>query len=146
MTCQLVEQAMYTSDFQSLTAEELTSLLSDDHLNARREETVFEAVARWVLEDPDSRRHSLAKLLPCVRFGFITPDYYSHVIKRFPYFTQVPSVTSIVIRTAVPSSLVLTLKVVFPHKKDFKDMFVFTLFYHIVTNILYLFHSDHGLL
>lgn len=117
MTCQLVEQAMYTSDFQSLTAEELTSLLSDDHLNARREETVFEAVARWVLEDPDSRRLSLAKLLPCVRFGFITPDYYSHVIKRFPYFTQVP-VTSKVIMSAVTCCFTFR-SFVFPHKKDF---------------------------
>lgn len=82
------EEAIRSSDFPSLTVEELIQLLSGDELNIRREEDVFEAISRWITVDPDTRKQHYAELLPCVRFGLVLPDYYHHIIKKFEFTTE----------------------------------------------------------
>lgn len=48
-------------EFLSLCADKLTEIISSDHLNVPKEETVFEAAIVW-LEKSSSRRQSFEKV------------------------------------------------------------------------------------
>lgn len=82
------EETIRSSEFPTLTADELEHLLSVDELNIHREENVFEAISRWITVDPEARKQHYAKLLPCVRFGLVLPDFYHHIIKKFQFRTD----------------------------------------------------------
>ncbi|KAH9381801.1 hypothetical protein HPB48_009791 [Haemaphysalis longicornis] len=57
--------------FQSLTFEELWSVLHDDELHVTNEvQGSFGAILKWITWDPDVRRGLLSRLLPLVRFSF----------------------------------------------------------------------------
>ncbi|XP_046670050.1 kelch-like protein 10 isoform X2 [Homalodisca vitripennis] len=86
--CDHIETVMLSPEFKTLTADELTKLLSADELNVKQEEVVFEAISRWVLVDPPSRQQHVSQLLHCVRFGLVSLEYYCDVIRSFPFNTE----------------------------------------------------------
>ncbi|XP_054271879.1 kelch-like protein 10 isoform X2 [Macrosteles quadrilineatus] len=83
-----MEELMNSSEFLTLTADELSELLSADELNVKQEEVVFEAIDRWIRNDPESRRHSLAQLLRSIRFALLSGEFYNQRIKNYPYNTE----------------------------------------------------------
>ncbi|KAH9362695.1 hypothetical protein HPB48_001208 [Haemaphysalis longicornis] len=59
------------SEFQSLTPDQLVSVLHDDELHTPNEvECTFGAVLKWIAGNVEERRGHLPRLLPLIRFAF----------------------------------------------------------------------------
>lgn len=56
-------------------------ILSDDELNVKNEEVVFDAVVKWVDEDPPARKAFLLDLLKCIRLGTLSSDFIKIIQK-----------------------------------------------------------------
>ncbi|XP_041661774.1 kelch-like protein 29 isoform X2 [Cheilinus undulatus] len=64
----------------SVSKEDLVSYLSNDSLNTKAEELVYETVIKWIRQEPDSRVENLSELLAVVRLPFIHPSYLLNVV------------------------------------------------------------------
>ncbi|XP_074540836.1 kelch-like protein 29 isoform X1 [Halichoeres trimaculatus] len=64
----------------SVSKEDLVSYLSNNSLNTKAEELVYETVIKWIKRDPDSRVQGLSELLAVVRLPFIHPSYLLNVV------------------------------------------------------------------
>ncbi|KAM9840008.1 kelch-like protein 29 [Aulostomus maculatus] len=64
----------------SVSKEDLVAYLSNDSLNTKAEELVYETVIKWIKQDPNSRVQHLAELLAVVRLPFIHPSYLLNVV------------------------------------------------------------------
>ncbi|XP_041661228.1 kelch-like protein 29 [Cheilinus undulatus] len=64
----------------NVSKEDLVSYLSNDSLNTKAEELVYEMVIKWIRQEPDSRVESLSELLAVVRLPFIHPSYLLNVV------------------------------------------------------------------
>lgn len=71
------------NEFKLLSYEELENILSDDELNVRNEELVFQAVKTWVEYDLPNRKKYIPSLLNCVRFGHISYKYFKSKILQW---------------------------------------------------------------
>ncbi|XP_057331107.1 kelch-like protein 10 [Microplitis mediator] len=69
-----------STEFRELSSGELCAILSDDELNVRNEEVVFEAIKTWVEVKEQERLGYLTKILKCIRFGLINSKYISNNI------------------------------------------------------------------
>lgn len=54
-------------EFLELTLPQLSNILEEDKLNVKQEETVFEAVKKWIQHAPEVRSDCIVALLPKVR-------------------------------------------------------------------------------
>uniref|UniRef100_A0A3B4TZP4 Kelch like family member 29 n=1 Tax=Seriola dumerili TaxID=41447 RepID=A0A3B4TZP4_SERDU len=64
----------------SVSKEDLVAYLSNDSLNTKAEELVYETVIKWIKQDPNSRVQHLSELLAVVRLPFIHPSYLLNVV------------------------------------------------------------------
>uniref|UniRef100_A0A3P8UP08 Kelch like family member 29 n=1 Tax=Cynoglossus semilaevis TaxID=244447 RepID=A0A3P8UP08_CYNSE len=64
----------------SVSKEDLLSYLSNDSLNTKAEELVYETVIKWIKQDPSSRVQHMSELLAVVRLPFIHPSYLLNVV------------------------------------------------------------------
>ncbi|ELU13739.1 hypothetical protein CAPTEDRAFT_98406 [Capitella teleta] len=71
---------MEISDFDKLTEDELSEVVSCDRLNAENEDVVFEAVVHWVNGDLDAREEVFPRIAPLIRFPFCTQTMLSDKI------------------------------------------------------------------
>lgn len=62
----------------TLTLKDIYDILSDDLLNCRDEEHVFNVVVRWIDHDPVARRPAMGKLLRAVRLGLLNTRVCTH--------------------------------------------------------------------
>lgn len=65
-----------SGEFKDLLCDELMAILSDDELNVKNEEIVFDAVKTWVESGAEERRVYLPRLLECIRYGLMTHKYF----------------------------------------------------------------------
>lgn len=72
------------SDFVHLTEEELYGIISDDALNVKSENEVFEAIKKWVEQNPQERTEALSNLMSCVRLGLINLSYFYNHVSKWP--------------------------------------------------------------
>ncbi|XP_030596258.1 kelch-like protein 10 [Archocentrus centrarchus] len=68
------EQVVAEEEFLNLTVEELTDILDTDHLDVQ-EDTVYEAVIKWIAHAPAEREQHISTLLPKVRLRLMTVKY-----------------------------------------------------------------------
>ncbi|XP_030597413.1 kelch-like protein 10 [Archocentrus centrarchus] len=68
------EQVVAEEEFLNLTVEELADILDNDHLDVQ-EDTVYEAVIKWIAHAPAEREQHISTLLPKVRLGLMTVEY-----------------------------------------------------------------------
>ncbi|RXM31462.1 hypothetical protein EOD39_6966 [Acipenser ruthenus] len=68
-------------EFLDLRRDELVAIISSDELVVGKEETVFEAVMRWVYHDVDYRRPMLKELLHHVRMPLLHPNYFVQTVE-----------------------------------------------------------------
>ncbi|CAM4683455.1 unnamed protein product [Leuciscus chuanchicus] len=68
-------------EFLELSLEQLEEIIDEDELNVRQEEVVFEAVLHWINHAPENRRQHIAVLLPKVRLGLMSSDYFINNVK-----------------------------------------------------------------
>ncbi|XP_037607357.1 kelch-like protein 10 [Sebastes umbrosus] len=62
-----------SKEFLELSVQQLAAIIENDHLNVKREDTVFETVLRWVNHHPVQRRGHIFELLGKVRLGLMDP-------------------------------------------------------------------------
>lgn len=65
-----------SNEFLQLTADDLVDILSQDELNVKNEELVFESVLRWIYYDPERRSVCMPKLLRAIRLGLLSLKYF----------------------------------------------------------------------
>uniref|UniRef100_A0A671SJT7 Kelch-like protein 10 n=1 Tax=Sinocyclocheilus anshuiensis TaxID=1608454 RepID=A0A671SJT7_9TELE len=75
------EVLQVSEEFLELSLEQLEEIIDKDELNVKQEEVVFEAVLHWIDHAPESRRKHIAMLLPKVRMGLMTSDYFINNVK-----------------------------------------------------------------
>ncbi|VDO83793.1 unnamed protein product, partial [Soboliphyme baturini] len=66
-------------DLMALSFEQLSSFLSDDHLNARKEKVVWSVIKRWIYWDRPARKVHLKQLLTTVRLGVIDETTFKEI-------------------------------------------------------------------
>ncbi|XP_012682181.3 kelch-like protein 29 [Clupea harengus] len=64
----------------SVSKDDLVSYLSNDSLNTKAEELVYETVIKWIRRDPVSRVQHVSELLAVIRLPFIHPSYLLNVV------------------------------------------------------------------
>ncbi|XP_041043240.1 kelch-like protein 29 [Carcharodon carcharias] len=64
----------------NVSKDDLIAFLSNDNLNTKAEELVYEAVIKWIKKDPTNRTQHLSELLAVVRLPFIHPSYLLNVV------------------------------------------------------------------
>ncbi|KAG9282867.1 kelch-like protein 29 [Astyanax mexicanus] len=64
----------------SISKADLVSYLSNDSLNTKAEELVYETVIKWIKRDPVNRVQHISELLAVVRLPFIHPSYLLNVV------------------------------------------------------------------
>ncbi|KAM3607881.1 uncharacterized protein V6R79_015644 [Siganus canaliculatus] len=69
-------QVVQQQDFLELPVESLEAVLQRDDLDVKFEESVFEALMRWVRARQDERYPALARLLSHVRLPLLEPAYF----------------------------------------------------------------------
>uniref|UniRef100_A0A672NPT7 Kelch like family member 10 n=1 Tax=Sinocyclocheilus grahami TaxID=75366 RepID=A0A672NPT7_SINGR len=75
------EVLQVSEEFLELSVEQLEEIIDKDELIVKQEEVVFEAVLHWIDHAPESRRNHIAMLLPKVRMGLMTTDYFINNVK-----------------------------------------------------------------
>ncbi|XP_030596259.1 kelch-like protein 10 [Archocentrus centrarchus] len=68
------KQVVAEEEFLNLTVEELADILDNDHLDVQ-EDTVYDAVLKWIAHAPAEREQHISTLLPKVRLGLMTEEY-----------------------------------------------------------------------
>ncbi|XP_028294990.1 kelch-like protein 29 [Gouania willdenowi] len=63
-----------------VSKEDLVAYLSNDSLNTKAEELVYETIIKWIKQDTTSRVQHLSELLAVVRLPFIHPSYLLNVV------------------------------------------------------------------
>ncbi|XP_062892827.1 kelch-like protein 29 isoform X1 [Mobula hypostoma] len=64
----------------NISKDDLIAFLSNDSLNTKAEELVYEAVIKWIKKDPLNRTQHVSELLAVVRLPFIHPSYLLNVV------------------------------------------------------------------
>lgn len=79
------EQVLKESkEFEDLNVVDLKDILSDDELNVKTEEVVFQALQKWLNIDVENRKMYLLDLLKCVRLGPLSETYIKTMINWAP--------------------------------------------------------------
>ncbi|KAJ8288733.1 hypothetical protein COCON_G00013920 [Conger conger] len=63
-----------------ISKDDFISYLSNDSLNTKAEELVYETVIKWIKKDPTNRGQHASELLAVVRLPFIHPSYLLNVV------------------------------------------------------------------
>uniref|UniRef100_A0A668A294 Kelch-like family member 40b n=1 Tax=Myripristis murdjan TaxID=586833 RepID=A0A668A294_9TELE len=79
-------------DFLQLGPSELAAILTSDTLNVETEETVFEALMKWVFHDTENRKKELPGLLDCVRLCLVTEDYLLETVEKHKLISSDPEI------------------------------------------------------
>lgn len=58
-----------STEFLDLSADELKHIIEKDKLNVKQEDTVFEAILKWIGHEPEKRKKHIADLLSRVSAG-----------------------------------------------------------------------------
>ncbi|XP_028838795.1 kelch-like protein 29 isoform X2 [Denticeps clupeoides] len=64
----------------NISKDDFINYMSNDSLNTKAEELVFETVIKWIKKDPTSRVPHVSELLAVVRLPFIHPSYLLNVV------------------------------------------------------------------
>ncbi|XP_023694861.1 kelch-like protein 29 isoform X1 [Paramormyrops kingsleyae] len=64
----------------NISKEDFVSYMSNDSLNTKAEELVYETVIKWIKKDPGGRVQHVSELLAVVRLPFIHPSYLLNVV------------------------------------------------------------------
>ncbi|XP_037627492.1 kelch-like protein 10 [Sebastes umbrosus] len=76
------EIAATSEEFLLLSAGDLVKIIEKDQLNVKQEETVFEAVLRWIAHENEERREYIPLLLSNIRLALMNPDYLKDCVRN----------------------------------------------------------------
>jgi len=96
---QFVEVSKLSDELLELSVDEVISLFSDDELNVKNEEVVWEAALRWISQDPENRKSYIVDLLKTVRTGLMETQYFMEKVKECNFVQGHEGCRPIVIET-----------------------------------------------
>lgn len=74
------EVSVLSEEMLQLSLEDFKSIVSHDYLNVKSEDTVWEAILRWIDHDPEKRKQHIVTLMQTIRLGLLG----KYIIVRFP--------------------------------------------------------------
>nr|KAF6447275.1 kelch like family member 29 [Rousettus aegyptiacus] len=77
---QIFPEVAAQEEILSISKDDFIAYVSNDSLNTKAEELVYETVIKWIKKDPTSRAQYAAELLAVVRLPFIHPSYLLNVV------------------------------------------------------------------
>ncbi|KAF3826394.1 hypothetical protein GH733_008919 [Mirounga leonina] len=77
---QIFPEVAAQEEILSISKDDFIAYISNDSLNTKAEELVYETVIRWIKKDPVARAQYAAELLAVVRLPFIHPSYLLNVV------------------------------------------------------------------
>ncbi|XP_044731886.1 kelch-like protein 10 isoform X2 [Chrysoperla carnea] len=79
--------AAQSEELLRLPLNDLRDIIAADELNVKSEETVWEAVLRWINHDPEQRRQHIVILMKAIRLGLLDTQFFLEHVKDHPYVT-----------------------------------------------------------
>ncbi|XP_061455673.1 GATOR2 complex protein WDR24 isoform X4 [Rhineura floridana] len=79
------EMVKASTEFLELSVNEFKDIIEKDELNVKQEDAVFEAILKWIVHDPASRKQHMAVLLPKVRLALMHAEYFMNNVKMHDY-------------------------------------------------------------
>ena len=86
-------------EFLSLTIDELLEIISEDGLNVKMEEYVFEAVLKWIAHKKTERKKHIYRILLNIRLGMTNTDYFMNSIKSHEYVKESDECKALIVQT-----------------------------------------------
>ncbi|XP_064648422.1 kelch-like protein 10 [Lineus longissimus] len=80
-----VEVSKSSQELMELDLTAFLDVITDDHLNVKNEEIVFDTVVKWINAEPDNRKSSIVDLLKGVRLGLLSTQYFVEKVKSHEY-------------------------------------------------------------
>ncbi|KAF6103938.1 kelch like family member 29 [Phyllostomus discolor] len=77
---QIFPEVAAQEEILGISKDDFIAYISNDSLNTKAEELVYETVIKWIKKDPASRAQYAAELLAVVRLPFIHPSYLLNVV------------------------------------------------------------------
>uniref|UniRef100_A0A4X2KE85 Kelch like family member 29 n=1 Tax=Vombatus ursinus TaxID=29139 RepID=A0A4X2KE85_VOMUR len=77
---QIFPEVATQEEILNISKDDFIAYVSNDSLNTKAEELVYETVIKWIKKDPASRAQHAAELLAVVRLPFIHPSYLLNVV------------------------------------------------------------------
>ncbi|KAB1267081.1 Kelch-like protein 29 [Camelus dromedarius] len=77
---QIFPEVAAQEEILSISKDDFIAYISNDSLNTKAEELVYETVIKWIKKDPVSRAQYASELLAVVRLPFIHPSYLLNVV------------------------------------------------------------------
>ncbi|KAM3852711.1 kelch-like protein 29 isoform 1-T1 [Vipera latastei] len=77
---QIFPEVANQEEILNISKDDVISYMSNDSLNTKTEELVYETVIKWIKKDPSVRAQYSAELLAVVRLPFIHPSYLLNVV------------------------------------------------------------------
>ncbi|XP_068090546.1 kelch-like protein 10 [Hyperolius riggenbachi] len=74
-----------SEEFLQMSPMELRDIIGSDELNVKDEETVFEAILKWIAYNPTERQQCISELLPQVRLALMPIEYFMNNVKSNNY-------------------------------------------------------------
>lgn len=94
-----IEVARWCPDLMKVGLDDIYALLSDELLNVKDEEPVWECCVRWVDSDPVNRAKHIPRLMTAVRLGLLRTQYFLEKVKEHPYVLGNEETKPIIIET-----------------------------------------------
>lgn len=82
-----------------LSLEDFKAIVSHDDLNVKSEETVWEAILRWIDYDAEKRKPHIVTLMQTIRLGLLDTQFFLEHVKDHPYVTSCEESRPLIIET-----------------------------------------------
>lgn len=93
---QIVSQS---EELLKLSLEDFREIVNADELNVKSEETVWEAILKWINEDGENRKKNVVVLMKCVRLGLLDTQFFLERVKDHPYVSGCEESRPMIIET-----------------------------------------------
>ncbi|KAK5645391.1 hypothetical protein RI129_006691 [Pyrocoelia pectoralis] len=91
--------AQQSEEILNLSLEGLQEIINADELNVKSEETVWEAILRWIDHDSDNRKAHIVTLMRGIRLGLLDTQFFLEHVKDHSYVTNCEESRPMIIET-----------------------------------------------
>lgn len=93
------EVAVESQEILNISLDDFKCITNHDELNVKSEETVWEAVLRWIDFDPENRKQHIVTLMQTIRLGLLETQYFLEKVKDHPYVAKSEESRPLIIET-----------------------------------------------
>lgn len=93
------EVSVKSEEMLLLPLEDFKQIVSHDDLNVKSEETVWEAILRWINFDAEKRKPYIVTLMQTIRLGLLDTQFFLEHVKDHPYVTSCDESRPLIIET-----------------------------------------------